>query len=151
MGKAAVSEARGRARRGEWRGAKCAFDGCAEPVSCKGFCRSHYGKDRWARGVRSPSVNPRSQRARRIKHRYGVTIEEYEAACVKQQGRCAVCGEPPSRKNTRAHWDGKLCIDHDHSTGKLRGLLCNDCNLTVGYGKTPEILQRAARYLLDHA
>ena len=67
---------------------------------------------------------------------------------VKERyNKCDVCGEPPSTENTRAHWNGKLCIDHDHATGKVRGLLCNDCNLAVGYGKTPDKLRLAAEYL----
>lgn len=68
-----------------------------------------------------------------------------------QHGLCAVCGEPPNGENTRAHWGGKLCVDHDHDTEKIRGLLCNDCNLAVGYGKTPEKLRAAAEYLQRHA
>jgi hypothetical protein len=44
-----------------------------------------------------------------------------------------------------------LCVDHDHDTGKIRGLLCNDCNLAVGYGKTAEVLQRAAEYVRDRS
>jgi hypothetical protein len=39
--------------------------------------------------------------------------------------------------------------DHCHDSRKVRGLLCNDCNLAVGYGKTPEVLDAAARYLRD--
>jgi DNA-binding sugar fermentation-stimulating protein len=54
---------------------------------------------------------------------------------AEQGGLCAVCKQPPTQNNTRAHWDGKLCVDHCHDTGRVRGLLCNDCNLAVGYGR----------------
>ena len=85
-----------------------------------------------------------------MRHRYGISPEEYRRRTEEQDGRCAICGRKPG-KNVRAHWGGKLCVDHDHETGKIRGLLCNDCNLAVGYGKTEEIMLRAARYLRDHA
>ena len=111
---------------------------------------SHYNKTRWAEGYRPPSVNPASRRHAHLKHRYGLTREEHDRLLAEQGGVCAVCGQPPTSANTRAHWDGKLCVDHDHDTGKVRGLLCNDCNLAVGYGKSPEILRAAARYLERH-
>lgn len=111
------------------------------------MCMSHYGKARWAAGHRPPSVNAEARRATRIKHRYGITADEYDRLVESQGCRCSICGEVPDAQNTRAHWGGKLCVDHDHETGEIRGLLCNDCNLAIGYGKTPEILIAAAEYL----
>lgn len=139
------------ARWGAWRGVECAEDGCTEPAKCKGWCASHYNKHRWADGVRPPSVNPESRRLARIKHRYGITGEEFAERVAQQGGVCAVCGLPPDQSNTRAHWGGKLCVDHNHETGAVRGLLCNDCNLVVGYGKTAATLRAAADYLDRHS
>lgn len=133
---------------GKWRGVLCSEDGCEFPVSCKGLCRSHYNKARWAAGVRP---NAASRRRARLKYRYKLTDEEVDFLIKQQGGLCAVCGQPPSDSNTRAHWNGKLCVDHDHDTGAVRGMLCNDCNLAVGYGKTPEVLRAAADYLERHA
>jgi hypothetical protein len=115
------------------------------------MCNSHYNKARWASGHRSPSVNAAARRRARLKHRYGLTDEDVDFLIGEQDGNCAICGQPPSDGNTRAHWNGKLCVDHDHDTGKARGLLCNDCNLAVGYGKSPTILRAAADYLERHA
>ena len=65
---------------------------------------------------------------------------EYEALLAAQGGVCAICGNPP--KNRRLH------IDHDHKTGRIRGLLCFTCNRYVlGKYSTPVKLLRAARYL----
>ena len=136
---------------GKWRGVSCSVDGCDLPARAKSMCNSHYGKARWAAGHRPPSVNSASRRRARLKHRYGLTDEEVDFLIAEQGGNCAICGKPPSDENTRAHWNGKLCVDHDHETGKVRGLLCNDCNLAVGYGKTPAILRAAAAYLEAHA
>lgn len=60
-----------------------------------------------------------------LKRTYGITTAEYEALVTKQNGLCAICNQPPAR-------DLRLAIDHDHTTGKIRALLCNDCNLILG-------------------
>jgi len=130
---------------GRWRGVSCSADGCDLPVSCKGLCASHYGKQRWADGHNRRSAE--RNRAAHLKHRYGLDAAAHAALLAQQNGLCAVCGEPPTDRNTRAHWNGKLCVDHDHDTGEVRGLLCNDCNLVVGYGKSPDVLRAAAAYL----
>ena len=76
------------------------------------------------------------QRAKQL----GVTDAEY-AAMLERQGRgCAICGSTP--KTRRLH------VDHDHRTGRVRGLLCFTCNnRIVARGATPERLRRAADYL----
>ena len=136
---------------GKWRGVTCSADGCDEPAKCKGICMSHYGKARWGAGHRPPSVNAESRRRAKLKYRYKLTDEEVDFLIERQHGLCAICGQPPSDENTRAHWNGKLCVDHDHDTGKVRGLVCNDCNLAIGYGKSPDVLRAAADYLERHA
>jgi hypothetical protein len=60
------------------------------------------------------------------KHTYGITPEEFAQMLLDQEGVCAICGCPPK--------EGKaLVIDHDHTTGKVRGALCIGCNTRVGY------------------
>jgi hypothetical protein len=61
-----------------------------------------------------------------LKNRYGITIEEYNNKLEFQKGACACCGG----KDVKA-----LAVDHDHATGKVRGLLCYRCNLTLGQVK----------------
>lgn len=71
-----------------------------------------------------------------------VTIAEltYEAMLIAQGGVCAICGNPP--KTRRLH------VDHDHKTGRVRGLLCFTCNrFLLGYYATPAKLRAAADYL----
>lgn len=135
---------------GKWKGSVCAWEGCDKPVVCRGYCASHYNKKRWADGVRPPSVNKGARRAAHLKYRYGITPQEYKRLFDEQGGKCAVCGEPPG-DNVRAHWGGKLCVDHCHDTGKVRALLCNDCNLVVGYAKTAEVALAAADYIRLHS
>ena len=75
-----------------------------------------------------------------MKRHYGVGIEAYDYFFNKQNGLCAICGLPPGKKGFH--------IDHDHKTGKIRGLLCVCCNLGLGgFRDNPNILQNAIKYL----
>lgn len=77
----------------------------------------------------------------------GWTPEKYEEAYIKQNGRCAICGcKLNSSRYTR------FAGDHDHRTGKLRGLLCTNCNTALGLFKDSiERLEMAKRYLIEHS
>lgn len=74
---------------------------------------------------------------------YGICLEEYEAMLVSQNGVCAICScEPPK------HWKKRLNVDHCHTTGKVRGLLCDACNRGIGLLKdSATILNNAILYL----
>ena len=137
-------------QRGKWTGVTCSAEGCELPAKCRGLCQSHYGKQKWASGYRSPSVNPESQRARHLKHRYGLTPAAHAELLAAQGGKCAVCGDLENDR-TPGHWRGRLCVDHDHDTGKVRGLLCNDCNAAAGHAGTERVALALAEYLRLHA
>jgi hypothetical protein len=85
-----------------------------------------------------------SSQARR--RNYGMTQEEYDAMLEKQHGKCACCGRSNSGSaNSRAY--APLFVDHDHKTGKVRGLLCHQCNIALGMlGDSEERI----RQLLDY-
>lgn len=73
--------------------------------------------------------------------KFGLTPAEYEAQLVRQGSVCACCGSPPAAKR-------RLAVDHDHKTGRLRGLLCHRCNLGIGsLGDSIEGVERALAYL----
>src|SRR6516225_658181 len=111
---------------------------------------SHYNKDRWERGVRSPSVNHSATRRAHLKHRYGITQSDYDALFERQGGVCAICKTPPGVKLPR-HWSRTLCVDHCYGTNKIRGLLCNTCNWLVSKSKTADELDAAAIYIRSHS
>jgi hypothetical protein len=64
-------------------------------------------------------------RKRALKSKYGITLDDYARMFAAQNGRCAICNTPPER-GTNLH------VDHDHKTGRVRGLLCSRCNLNLG-------------------
>lgn len=76
---------------------------------------------------------------------YGITLDEYNKMYDDQKGCCKICGE---------HQDSfsiNFAVDHCHTTGKVRGLLCSNCNRGVGYLKdSTTILQSAIDYLKEH-
>lgn len=75
------------------------------------------------------------------KRKYGISLEEYNKILMTQNGVCAICGEKCSSGRN-------LAIDHCHSTGVIRGLLCGNCNLSIGKFKDSiSILQNAINYL----
>ena len=78
----------------------------------------------------------------RRKYRRNVLKGEYDQILVMQHNCCAICGRHQSELKQ------SLCIDHDHKTGKNRGLLCHRCNLGIGFfGDNPSILQNVIVYL----
>lgn len=95
-------------------------------------------------------ANPDRVRNIYLKHTYGITSEEYEKLLEEQKGVCLICGRPEKVSDGKGGIK-KLHIDHNHTTGKVRGLLCNDCN--VGLARFNEdvcILQKAILYLEEN-
>ena len=73
--------------------------------------------------------------------RYGLRLEDYQELMRAQEGKCAICKAYPSASRA-------LAIDHCHTTGKVRGLLCGSCNMGLGkFSDDPERLKVAAEYL----
>ena len=78
-----------------------------------------------------------------MKQKFNMTIEQYDELLEKQNGVCAICG----RLNTDPQ-KGRFCIDHDHKTGKVRGLLCTKCNIALGdFDDNINSLAKAIKYL----
>jgi hypothetical protein len=106
------------------------------------YRRSVAGKERFRKQQRD------SQRRVRLK-RFGLTVADYEAMLKAQDGKCAICGTvKPARGN--GHYS--FPVDHCHKTGRVRGLLCHTCNVTLGrFNDCPEEIvqwaEKAAKYL----
>lgn len=80
--------------------------------------------------------------AKKLRERYGISVEEYNSLFDFQDGRCAICETHQIDLKTR------LCVDHCHDTGEVRGLLCHSCNVSVGLMQdNAHRFKRAAEYL----
>lgn len=72
---------------------------------------------------------------------YGIEAGEYERMYQAQDGKCAICRWATGKSR-------RLAVDHDHATGRVRGLLCSPCNRYLGYVRdNPDAYRRAAAYL----
>ena len=87
-----------------------------------------------------PEVKLR-EREDHLRRKYGITQADYEALLAKQRGGCAICGRKPSGKIS-------LHVDHEHGTGRIRGLLSFRCNNALGdLGDSVQQLRKAIAYL----
>lgn len=83
-----------------------------------------------------------------LQYHFGLTSEEYETKLREQGGVCAVCSKPDGQDLHSPNKYKRLSVDHNHKTGMIRGLLCNDCNRSIGQLQdSPALLRRAAEYL----
>ena len=94
------------------------------------------------------SQSPERKRELHLRRKYDISLEEYDQMVELQGDKCALCpATKPGGKHNNANW----CVDHDHVTGKVRELLCNDCNMVLGIIKdSPEHLGRMITYILKH-
>ena len=90
----------------------------------------------------APAAKARYIRDANLKALYGIRLVQYEQMVERQTGVCAICGRPP--RGRRA-----LDVDHDHVTGRVRGLLCGNCNRAVGLlDENPDLFDKAKTYIL---
>ena len=90
-------------------------------------------------------ANPERTRNNDLKRNYGITIQEHQQMFEEQNGVCATCKSPGDGK-----WK-KLCVDHDHKTGKVRQLLCRRCNMILGQAYDDiSLFEEYIKYLQKH-
>jgi hypothetical protein len=103
---------------------------------CK-YCKNEQSK---AWSLRNPDKVKQQRRKTRLKTKYGLTEESYAEMFNQQNGLCALCGETEPTK--------KLAVDHCHETGKLRKLLCTNCNTVLGkVHDNVDLLRKMVNYL----
>jgi hypothetical protein len=111
-------------------------------------CRPCTVIDARAWQIANPERVAATKRVIRLRKEYGITVEEYEKLLAEQDGICAICGKSETNISGKSRQVDSLSVDHDHSTGEIRGLLCNNCNRGLGLlGDNIESLERVIRYL----
>ena len=118
---------------------------CKEDKHLNHFYKDSTSKSGYRTSCKDCHYTPEQVRTKILKE-YGLTTEDYSAMLKAQNNLCAICGNPETatyRGKTKA-----LCVDHCHKTGEVRGLLCRECNLGVGYFQdAPNVLRHAIKYL----
>jgi len=116
-----------------------------EKVSTNNEVKKAYSRE-WARKDRE--LNPRKYKDKSLIKYYGIGIEEYEEMQEIQDNKCAICDNHETALNPKTEEPRDLAVDHCHSTGNVRGLLCSQCNTAIGLLKDDvSILQKAIVYL----
>lgn len=101
----------------------------------------------WRHGATTELRKARGRR--QIFKARGVTAEWYDETLAEQGGVCAICRQPESKFSSGGGLK-MLAIDHDHATGKVRGLICQQCNIGIGaLQDSPVVIRKAIRYLLE--
>jgi hypothetical protein len=95
---------------------------------------------------RKKRYSPSKNRVFNLQKKFGQGASDtYSQLFQEQQGLCAICGSPENGRYVH------LSMDHCHDTGRIRGLLCNNCNRGIGLLKdNPELLRKAASYVEQH-
>jgi hypothetical protein len=102
-------------------------------------------KKQWM--TNNPEKCRKGQRREVLKRKYGLTENDYLTMLDKQKGVCAICNATESSNKTSGNW-ASLAVDHCHTTGKIRGLLCNRCNRSLGFFEDSlDLLLKAMIYL----
>jgi RNase P subunit RPR2 len=116
------------------------------PWGVHSLCRSCFRETQAVSKARDPERVRAVKLRSHLKRTYGLSVEAYEAMLVEQGGVCAICSRRPGDAT-----HGRLVVDHRHSTGEIRGLLCEACNSVLGlFGDSPVRLEVAADYLERH-
>jgi len=113
-------------------------------IFCGRTCASRYAAmERNVRKRERPDDYKDWERDYKFKKTYGISLEDYNQMFQEQEGSCAICG------THQVDLKKRLAVDHCHSSGRVRKLLCQKCNHGIGlFNDDPDLLQKAARYLL---
>lgn len=87
---------------------------------------------------------PDYKRNNHLKYTYGITIDDYNKIFNMQNGRCAIC------KKHQSNLERPLFVDHNHTTGKIRGLLCPNCNRLIGWIESYNLLSSVTEYIRNY-
>lgn len=89
--------------------------------------------------------NPEYRRNAKLKNKFGITLSDYNDMFAAQNGCCKICGKH------QQEFKKALCLDHCHTTGNIRALLCNNCNTMLGMAaENKETLLNAIKYLEEY-
>jgi hypothetical protein len=116
----------------------------ASKINCKWSQTLPTTEDKKEYQRRWRKLHPEKAKEHNLKKSFGISLQNYKDKLKEQNNVCAICFKPELAARD-------LAVDHCHTTGKIRGLLCTNCNKLLGHAKdNVEILQSAINYLNKH-
>jgi hypothetical protein len=104
--------------------------------------KTRYWSDEHVRTRAIKNSKTQNELTARYLKKYGMTLDDYNQMFARQHGQCAICDVSVQ--------DERMCVDHDHATGNVRGLLCRLCNSSLGgFRDSVDLLRKAVAYLED--
>jgi hypothetical protein len=121
-------------------------------MSKKAYQKEYYQKNKERILAKYQALSTEEKKNRDLKSKYGIDVARYEEMLKEQENKCACCGvglEELSEKYPNS-FHKSLVVDHDHETGKVRGLLCSQCNILIGFLEKKELVPKAYDYIEKH-
>jgi hypothetical protein len=121
-------------------------------MSKKAYQKEYYQKNKERILAKYQALSTEEKKNRDLKSKYGIDVARYEEMLKEQDNKCACCGvglEELSEKYPNS-FHKSLVVDHDHETGKVRGLLCSQCNILIGFLEKKELVPKAYDYIEKH-
>lgn len=111
------------------------------------YCKQCNLAQQAKRRAKDKTIYERVERNSKYKRQYGITVDDYNRMLATQNDGCGICGvKTPGNRTKHFH------VDHCHSTGKVRGLLCHKCNRALGlFSDNVDVLLQAAKYLSEES
>ena len=106
----------------------------------------HHGKCKVCYKLKQKRPSPEQRKDYYLRRGFDISLNEYSEMLEAQNHVCCICHRPPPENRKKY-----LAVDHNHTTGKVRGLLCDNCNRGLGlFGDNAKTLRKAADYLEQH-
>lgn len=120
-------------------------------ICVKEYCNKRDSEMRSLYGKALYQKNIKAERIRCVIKNKNITREQYYEMINNQNNKCKICNKNETRIGKNGIEIARLCIDHDHATGKVRALLCHDCNTGLGkFRDSITLFQRSIDYLKEH-
>ena len=111
---------------------------------CKS-CTNEYAKQLYHKSDKTV------HRDRWLKRTHGITYDEFKTKLENQNHKCSICFKAIGERQSRQHMKNVACVDHNHTTGKIRDLLCNECNWALGLvEENTDVLNNMIKYVERH-
>jgi hypothetical protein len=111
------------------------------------YARNYYQTNKEIISLKRKTVRKNGIKNTELKRLFGITFDDYTQMLCNQKQKCAICNKKETSLNNTRTRACTLSVDHNHKTGKVRGLLCKSCNYKLNVIEDTVFLKKAIKYL----